>query len=164
MNKLKVWWKKNIYWCHKEIPIIAPIVKKDLTYAEQIAIAIAPLIAKGALPMAINWAAFLKGLEFLPTIISTVEGIHGQQVAGATKQAMALQALTAITGAADSVLNNKNTEIANAASQLATAVINTTVADTKAVQSSTATQAAVTVANSVLGVVAAAVPVVTAVG
>ena len=170
MERFKEWFRevwidlKSLFrrfdnWCMNEKPVIAPAIEK----VEEVAIAVSPyatVILQGATAM--NWGLFLKALQFLPAIYGSIETIHGQSQSGATKQQMALTALAAITGGADSVLNHSNTQIANAASTLAQAVITSTVAahsalgtasmaNTVAAGVGTVAQAAASVANTVTG-------------
>ena len=81
---------------------------------------IIPILTKVATGM--NWSIFLKALSAVPAIVNEIEVIHGASVSGASKQAMAQQALTALTGGVTSVLSSSNTAIATAASSVSCSV------------------------------------------
>lgn len=75
-----------------------------------------------------NWGIFLEGLNAVPYIVELIEKIHGDTTSNATKQQTAVDALAVVTGGADSLLNSNDQTIANAASALAKATIDNTVA------------------------------------
>lgn len=105
-------------------------VKKELPVVEAELPTIIPILTKVATDM--NWSIFLKALTAIPSIVNEIEVIHGQTVSGVSKQAMAQQALTALTGGVNSVLSSSNQAIATAASSLASSVIDNSVAAAKA--------------------------------
>lgn len=104
-----------------------------------------------------NWLAALSAaLKIIPGIVTFVQTLHGDQVAGDTKKQIAQDLLGVATGTADSVLtgNSQDTALANVFSAVTSTAIDQTVALQKAAGTY---QQATAIANAALtGTVVAA--------